>query len=277
MSDKLMQARQLLADGVRKAFSELRSQHSDENFYAFALYNDHDGVALDGAANSEEGFRRRTEGAEDPETLRWSSAEWAYEGGFCLPGIYEMISDGEEEEDEDFDKSRGTVFAIMVLALADLEEEGFFGRGEERKKLTVFCTLSDSEHTEWLERESVRRLNPPEVFKRMGHLISDEELGEAREELGTYRVFLRVMARATKTKTKPASRSGGTRRFEFSDAKSNKFWEITVNGTEVTVRFGRIGTQGQTQTKNLPDSVKANNHADKLIEEKLTKGYQEIT
>src|SRR5207244_2804188 len=31
------------------------------------------------------------------------------------------------------------------------------------------------------------------------------------------------------------------RRFEFSDRKSNKFWEITVNQAEVTVTYGRIG------------------------------------
>lgn len=67
------------------------------------------------------------------------------------------------------------------------------------------------------------------------------------------------------------------RRFEFSHDSSNKFWEITVTNTEVTVRFGRIGTAGQSQTKSFVDAVKADAHAAKLVEQKLAKGYTEIT
>jgi DNA ligase len=65
------------------------------------------------------------------------------------------------------------------------------------------------------------------------------------------------------------------RRFEFTDAKSNKFWEISMSGTDVTVHFGRIGTNGQTQTKSFPDAAAATRHAEKLVAEKLEKGYQE--
>jgi DNA ligase 1 len=73
-----------------------------------------------------------------------------------------------------------------------------------------------------------------------------------------------------------APASGSPRRFEFSDGKSNKFWEISSAGAEVTVRFGRIGTQGQTQTKTFPDKAAAAKHAAKLVEEKLAKGYVEV-
>ena len=43
----------------------------------------------------------------------------------------------------------------------------------------------------------------------------------------------------------------------------------------MTVRFGRIGTNGQTQTKTFGDADAAQKHADKLIEEKTEKGYVE--
>lgn len=66
-----------------------------------------------------------------------------------------------------------------------------------------------------------------------------------------------------------------TRMFEFSDGKSNKFWEITVDGSAVTVRYGRIGTDGQTNTKTFVDTDAAAVHAEKLIEQKTGKGYQE--
>ncbi|MEW6284559.1 MAG: WGR domain-containing protein, partial [Candidatus Eremiobacterota bacterium] len=38
------------------------------------------------------------------------------------------------------------------------------------------------------------------------------------------------------------------RRFEFQEGSSNKFWEIHHEGDSFTVRWGKLGTQGQTQT-----------------------------
>jgi len=65
------------------------------------------------------------------------------------------------------------------------------------------------------------------------------------------------------------------RYFEFIGGNSEKFWEICINGNEVTVRFGRIGTEGQTQIKTFPDAAAANRHAEKLIASKIGKGYAE--
>ena len=65
------------------------------------------------------------------------------------------------------------------------------------------------------------------------------------------------------------------RYFEFVDDKSSKFWEIAVAGTDVTVRYGRIGANGQTKTKSFDDETAAQDHADKLIDQKTGKGYEE--
>ena len=67
------------------------------------------------------------------------------------------------------------------------------------------------------------------------------------------------------------------RRFEFVGGSSAKFWEISQSGAEVRVRFGRLGTNGQTQTKDLGSDDDAELHVDKLIKEKLAKGYVETT
>ena len=75
--------------------------------------------------------------------------------------------------------------------------------------------------------------------------------------------------------TTMAKASTSLRRFEFVGGGSDKFWEIQANGTEVTVRFGRNGTAGQTNTKSFPDAAAAQKHADKLIQEKTGKGYVE--
>jgi len=64
------------------------------------------------------------------------------------------------------------------------------------------------------------------------------------------------------------------RRFELVDGKSSKFWEIAVENRDVTVCYGRIGTQGQTNRKSFADSGAAAQHAAKLIDEKTGKGYR---
>jgi len=68
----------------------------------------------------------------------------------------------------------------------------------------------------------------------------------------------------------------GTRRFEFSEGGSNKFWEITVDGDTHTVRYGKIGTPGQEKTKSFGSDAAAQADADKLIAEKTKKGYAEV-
>lgn len=66
-----------------------------------------------------------------------------------------------------------------------------------------------------------------------------------------------------------------TRHFELVEGNSAKFWEISAVGNQVTVRFGRLGTQGQMQSKTLADADAAARHVEKLIGEKTTKGYVE--
>jgi len=63
-------------------------------------------------------------------------------------------------------------------------------------------------------------------------------------------------------------------RYEFSDGSSNKFWEITLEGTSFTTTYGRIGTDGQTSMKEFDTEAKAKLEADKLTAEKTKKGYK---
>ncbi|MCA9615888.1 MAG: WGR domain-containing protein, partial [Myxococcales bacterium] len=66
------------------------------------------------------------------------------------------------------------------------------------------------------------------------------------------------------------------RRFELVEGSSSKFWEIAQEGSAYTVCYGRIGTSGQTQTKDLGDAAKAAAAVAKLIAEKTKKGYSEV-
>ena len=79
-----------------------------------------------------------------------------------------------------------------------------------------------------------------------------------------------------KLEASPSNASAGSiRRFEFVGGSSQKFWEISVTGNSFTVRFGRIGTAGQSQTKSFADEAKAKREAENLIAEKVKKGYVE--
>ncbi|MFL5329198.1 MAG: DNA ligase [Gemmataceae bacterium] len=72
------------------------------------------------------------------------------------------------------------------------------------------------------------------------------------------------------------TRQTKARRFEHVIGSSDKFYQIEVVGNDVVVRYGRNGTDGQTLTKSFPDPSSAQRHADKLIAQKLGKGYIEI-
>ena len=66
------------------------------------------------------------------------------------------------------------------------------------------------------------------------------------------------------------------REFHFKEGTSQKFWAIEVKGSGFTVQFGRLGTAGQTQTKEFASADAARKAADKLIAEKTGKGYVEF-
>jgi predicted DNA-binding WGR domain protein len=68
------------------------------------------------------------------------------------------------------------------------------------------------------------------------------------------------------------------RRFECTEKGSSKFWEVSLDEKRgaVSVRYGRIGADGSVDTKRHADGAAAKKAVDKLIAEKLKKGYKEI-
>ncbi len=64
-----------------------------------------------------------------------------------------------------------------------------------------------------------------------------------------------------------------SRRFEFVGGNSRKFWEIRVDANDVHVRYGRIGATGQSSHKSFETVAVAEAHAEKLVREKIGKGY----
>lgn len=57
--------------------------------------------------------------------------------------------------------------------------------------------------------------------------------------------------------------------------RAEKFWEILQVESKVTVRFGKIGADGQLIIKDFETKEEAEAHMAKLIKEKTKKGYVE--
>ncbi len=74
----------------------------------------------------------------------------------------------------------------------------------------------------------------------------------------------------------PAAEAKGVR-LELTEDGSSKFWQISVSGASYTATWGRIGTPGQSQTKNFGNEWEAKSERNRLVEEKKKKGYQLVS
>ena len=64
-------------------------------------------------------------------------------------------------------------------------------------------------------------------------------------------------------------------RLIFVEGKSNKYWQGTVKGRKLRVQFGRADSEGQVKEKAFPSEAAARAALDKLVREKLSKGFKE--
>src|ERR1043166_5660805 len=67
------------------------------------------------------------------------------------------------------------------------------------------------------------------------------------------------------------------RKIKVGDDESYKFWNIELTGSSYTVAWGRIGTMGQSKAKDFGTPAAAQKAYDKIIAEKTSEGYVEIT
>lgn len=62
---------------------------------------------------------------------------------------------------------------------------------------------------------------------------------------------------------------------KYIDGNSDKFWQIEVAGLEYTVTYGKNGTSGTSQTKSFATDEECLKSAEKILAEKVKKGYSE--
>ncbi|BFM41586.1 hypothetical protein CFS9_02270 [Flavobacterium sp. CFS9] len=62
---------------------------------------------------------------------------------------------------------------------------------------------------------------------------------------------------------------------KYIDGNSDKFWDIEVTGLDYTVTYGKNGTSGTSQTKSFATDEECLKMAEKILAEKIKKGYSE--
>lgn len=82
-----------------------------------------------------------------------------------------------------------------------------------------------------------------------------------------------IAPKAQETPSLPGFDDVQFERLVFTDATSNKFWEAGTQNNKLVVRYGRVGTKGQVQVKTFADAEKATKEKEKMVKEKLGKGY----
>ena len=106
---------------------------------------------------------------------RWNLPEWAYHqvgvrefrdlDPLILDPIHLRAQELEDEDPEGFDDHRARLYGSMILAMKDLDADGFFGEGDERRSVVLLCDLVEPPEKYWFAVESAKALNPPDVFQ----------------------------------------------------------------------------------------------------------------
>jgi uncharacterized protein (TIGR02996 family) len=93
--------------------------------------------------------------------------------------------------------------------------------------------------------------------------------------------FLSLLAVRTPTVNEDSTNSedaeSGKARYELVEDGSSKFWEIELDGSSFTTTYGRIGAAGQSTSKDFGSDGEAEEEYQKLVCEKVKKGYQLVS
>jgi WD40 repeat protein len=173
----------MLLEATRAAFQKAKSAHAGERFYTFGLYSTEEGGYAVPTCNTEEGLTRvaekyarksRRSVEYERDALRWNPADFAYH----LEGN-EHFAEFERELGR---RQRSTWFVLKdcFAVLQQLDKEGMFGIGAERKRTIINLFYGDQGDEQRVQ--NAQKLNPPTVWKRYA-----DELGMATEITGVYR------------------------------------------------------------------------------------------
>lgn len=116
-----------------------------------------------------------------------------------------------------------------------------------------------------IKEEPVAEIAVEEITELTGIVEAEPELTKQTEEIAP-----------TPALSIPGFENVEFERFVFTDATSNKFWEAATQEDKLIVRYGRMGSKGQVQIKTFADTASVEKEKEKMIREKLGKGYKRV-
>lgn len=168
----------VIIEGARKAFSEVRKQHPDKEFFGYCLYTDDSA----GTFAHVVGHREEEWPSQDDDEY-WNPHEWTLQDGLHhWDAVQSLIRDYQASaQDGDYDAFREGVFEAGVAALSALKFEGLFVNGTDVNPLYVVFSVSD-----WSEEEVfpwVQRLNSAETVDAYRRWMSAAAVPTTQEPL----------------------------------------------------------------------------------------------
>lgn len=165
--------RSAVREAARGAFTAIRKKHAGETFYCFSLNTNDCAQFLYASAGSEEQLQRFIDNKQisDNEVDDWRfTPDVTYQEFDQFTAVdailktADRLADDMDLESEEFQQLQSQLFAAIVEGFADLDNEGFFGVGAEREKVTLFINGD-------LDREFMlslaKQLNAPSVYQRL--------------------------------------------------------------------------------------------------------------
>lgn len=185
MNDQaLTELRANLVEATRRTFDLCRDKANGQTIYAYALVMcSINGEALQPWCHTEETFARKEAKSNMPKgegsgLRRYHPDEWWALAAGPIPGgqrgdWWDDLSHGLALAYDHFGKEQPDItFELLVGTLKTLDDDGYFGRGEARKSITLMVCISDEGTSEGWWPESIRRLNPPTVVRRFQKAVS---------------------------------------------------------------------------------------------------------
>lgn len=153
----------VLKHAAKKSFESLFKEH-EEQFYYCTFIQAEDGTPFIFAC-SYEGLDRTLEqnGIDKNDENERSEFKWSYaDSPYCAYGY----------DDEAYDREFEIRLNSMEEAMRQLDEEGLFGVGEERKKVVVIAEVMPPDYT---YTERALRLNPREALTEWLEECAEDE------------------------------------------------------------------------------------------------------
>lgn len=167
----------IVRNALSVSFSKLISANPERSFYTFAIWTDDSLQFAHAAANSEEGLSatvRRYRKEVDPEYgvtstrngMRWSYGDWGFfpiEDVEGFAQINSVLQDNFDAEMDVFEQQIEQLWHALLEGFRQLDDEGFFGAGEARSRITLLVV---GDISDVILNHCATVLNPQEVAQR---------------------------------------------------------------------------------------------------------------